>query len=249
MTTLDVPLWDALAGAIADVAALHRDTCDLSVPGTPSGMIVMTRLDQGWLEYLVLGDSALVVEENSHAITVITDRRMEEVAPPEYREMLALPTGSPEQLAARIAFVTRQQPLRNARNGYPVASTDPDSAYQALTGFYPASEVRRIALASDGVTRFAEFGLGSWTEMLGILATYGPEELFARIREAEDGDPAGMRWPRAKNHDDVSAVFGEFCADEIAAATGSSQRADHLSQPRSQGHHALSGVRGESTGA
>ena len=223
-----MPLPEVLAAAVTDVAALHRHTCDLAVPGTPSAVLAMTRTGPETLDWLVLGDVTLIIEHGTRprvlgphgrlrdrqgTIDVITDPRMAEAAPPEYEQMLALPTGTPEHQAARIAFVRKQQPLRNRPGGYPVASTDPDAADQALAGSVPARAVRRAVMASDGVTRFTEFGLGSWELMLGILAAHGPGELFARIREAEHGDPRGRRWPRGKRHDDVSVVYQEFAEE------------------------------------
>jgi hypothetical protein len=64
-------------------------------------------------------------------------------------------------------------------------------------------------MLSDGVSRFAEFGIGTWHELLTTLSGGGPAALFSRVREAEDSDPQGIRWPRAKRHDDVSVVFWE----------------------------------------
>lgn len=205
----DEPLDGILAAAIAYVSALHASTCDLRSPGTPSSVVVMARTGAKSLDYLVLGDSALVIENAAGSIEAVTDRRMDQVAAAEYQAMLALPTGSPEHQAARIAFVRRQQPMRNQPSGYPIASTDPGAAGEALTGSVPAGEVRRAAMLSDGVTRFAEFGLGAWNDLLSTLALSGPTALFARIRIAEDGDPEGQRWPRAKQHDDVGVVFWE----------------------------------------
>jgi hypothetical protein len=202
------PLGGVLGDAIQQVADLHRDTCDLSVPGTPSGVVIMTRARGASLDYLVLGDSTLVIDEDGY-IRTVSDRRMESVAVEEFRAMLALPTGTPEKQAARMTYVRRQQPLRNHPDGYPVASTDPGAANKALTGSVPLGNVRRAALISDGVSRFTEFGVGTWDEMLGILAGSGPGDLFRRIREAEDTDPDGKQWPRAKRHDDVGAVFWE----------------------------------------
>jgi hypothetical protein len=169
----------------------------------------MTRAGAKSLDYLILGDSALVIEDGAGRTEVVTDKRMDEVVAAEYQAMLALPTGTPEHQAARIAFVRKQQPMRNQPGGYPVASTDPRAAGEALTGSFPARDIWRGAMLSDGVTRFAEFGLGTWAELLSILADSGPAGLFARIREAEDSDPEGKRWPRAKRHDDVAAVFWE----------------------------------------
>jgi hypothetical protein len=205
----DAPLEGILAAAIAAVSALHRGTCDLSSPGTPSSVVTMIRIGARMLDYLVLGDSALVTRDASGDTAAVTDKRMDAVAAAERQAMLALPTGTPEHQAARIAFVRRQQPLRNQPGGYPVASTKPRAAGQALTGSIPAGDVRQGALVSDGVTRFAEFGIGTWGDLLDVLADGGPAALFAAVRKAEDGDPAGRRWPRAKRHDDVSAVFWE----------------------------------------
>jgi hypothetical protein len=196
-----------LAAAITEVSALHWDTCDLNAPGTPSSMIVMVRASSGALDFLVLGDSAFVAEDRSGKVTAVTDKRMDDVAPPEYRQMLALPISSPERQAVRVEFVRKQQPLRNAPGGYPVASTDPRAAHQAITGSVPAGDLRRFAMVSDGVTRFADFGLGSWGDMLDVLTAEGPSQLFSRIREAEDSDLECRKWPRAKKSDDVSVVF------------------------------------------
>jgi hypothetical protein len=205
----DARLDGTLAAAIADVAALHCGTCDLDCPGTPSSMVVIARAGAEALDYLVLGDSALVIGHASGQAEVVTDRRMGAVAADEFRTVLSLPIGTEEHQTARVAFVRRQQPMRNKPNGYPVASTDPGAAFKAITGSVPIGEVRQAAMVSDGVTRFAEFSLGTWADLLGVLASHGPGELFARIREAEDGDPEGRKWPRAKQHDDVGAVFWE----------------------------------------
>lgn len=204
---LDAPLSDILAAAISGVAALHRGTCDLGCPGTPSSMVVMARAGTKSLDYLVLGDSALIIRHTSEQAEVITDRRMDAVATDEFQVVLRLPIGTKEHQAARVAFVRRQQPMRNKPGGYPVASTEPDAAFEAVTGSVPIGEVRRAAMVSDGVTRFAEFSLGTWGDLLDVLASHGPSELFTRIREAEAGDPEGGKWPRAKKHDDVSVVF------------------------------------------
>jgi hypothetical protein len=169
----------------------------------------MARASEASLDYLVLGDSALVMEDASGGIKVVSDRRMDQVVTEKYRAMLALPIGTPQKQAARTAFVRAQQPLRNKPGGYPVASTDPEAARQALTGSVQVGRIVRAAMLSDGVSRFAEFGIGTWHDLLTTLTAGGPAALFARVREAEDSDPQGIRWPRAKRHDDVSVVFWE----------------------------------------
>jgi hypothetical protein len=193
-----------LAAGIATVAMLHTCTCDLSAPGTPASVVVMTRARGGMFEYLVLGDSTIVIDTGDMA--VVTDRRIDAVAAAERQAMEDLPTGTPEHQAARIRFVSLQRELRNKAGGYWTASTSPQAAYEAVTGSVPLATVRRVSLLSDGVTRFVEFGLGTWADLLGLLDAEGPAVVFARIRDAEASDPDGDRWPRAKRRDDVAVV-------------------------------------------
>ncbi|MGV9386560.1 protein phosphatase 2C domain-containing protein [Nonomuraea sp. NPDC003707] len=201
-------LTTALAKAIDAVADSHGVFCDLNNPGTPSSTVVMARIAQGQVEYLVLGDSTFVADVNG-TIQTISDRRIDRVAVAEYQQMASLPTGTPEHQAARIAFVTKQRRLRNRPKGlgYWIASNDPEAAHHAHIGSFPADEVRRIALLSDGATRYVEFGLGGWEDLLNVLDSSAPERLFTEIRAAEASDPAGERWPRAKRRDDIAAAY------------------------------------------
>lgn len=194
-----------LADGIEAVSDLHRGTCDLSAPGTPAAVVVMARERAGQLEYLVLGDSTIVIETTA-GLTAVTDRRIDGVAAAERKVMEDLPTGTPEHQAARIAFVSLQRELRNRPGGYWTASTNPRAAYEAVAGSVPLDGLLRASLLSDGAARFAEFGLGTWGELQGILDLWGPAALFSRIREAEAGDPSGSRWPRAKSRDDMAVV-------------------------------------------
>ncbi|MEV5828363.1 hypothetical protein AB0L25_22670 [Spirillospora sp. NPDC052242] len=58
----DRPLVGRLAGAIADVAAAHRATCDLSVSTTPAATVLAVRVRGDLLDYLVLADSTLLLD-------------------------------------------------------------------------------------------------------------------------------------------------------------------------------------------
>lgn len=204
-TDAKTPLSQILATCIDEVAGLHRGTCDLEALGAPAAMVVMARAAEDTFEYLVLGDSTLVVDTDE-GVKVVSDHRIDHVAAAERLAMQALPVGTPEHRAARIRFVRLQQSLRNVEDGYWIASTAPEAADMALMGSIPLDQVRRAALLSDGVTRFVEFDLGTWSELLGILDTYGPTTVFNRVRAAETADPDGVRWPRAKKTDDVAVV-------------------------------------------
>ena len=194
-----------LANTIDDVSKLHAGTCDLDAPGTPSATVIMTRVGDENAEYLVLGDSTLILSEDTGP-RVISDHRIDNVAAAERKAMDAIPASTPEHQTARIWFVTRQRAMRNEPGGYWITSTDPDAAFHARTGTVALHTLRRVTLLSDGVARFVEFGLGTWPELVRLLDLYGPAGVFGRIRYAEGIDPDGVQWPRAKVRDDMAVV-------------------------------------------
>ena len=65
--------------------------------------------------------------------------------------------------------------------------------------------VHRAAMLTDGAARAViPFKLYGWPDLLPALTSYGPGELIAQVRAAEDKDPDGVRQPRNKIHDDAT---------------------------------------------
>ncbi|ROO88828.1 protein phosphatase 2C-like protein [Actinocorallia herbida] len=88
------------------------------------------------------------------------------------------------------------------------AAADPAAAARAITGARPPGALRRAALLTDGASRLADrFKILGWQELLTLLVADGPEALIDQTRSAEDADPDCQRWPRAKRHDDATAVL------------------------------------------
>jgi hypothetical protein len=84
---------DSLAQAITEVAALHAGTCDLGHPGSPSATVAILREQPDAVEYLVLGDTTVLLEEPT-GIRVVTDDRLEQVAAVQHGAMHQHATGS-----------------------------------------------------------------------------------------------------------------------------------------------------------
>jgi hypothetical protein len=176
------PLADLLAESIKAVRDLHPE-CDLDNRDSPSTTVAVLRWGQT-VEWLVLADSPVLLDTGSE-VQVIRDDRVDR-----------LPSYTTEAVRA----------ARNSPDGFWVASTRPEAAYEALTG--EASDVRRAALLSDGASRLVErFGLMDWTELLDLLGREGPEELIRRTRASE---AQGPELPRGKRYDDATAVLIRF---------------------------------------
>jgi hypothetical protein len=191
-------LADAVAGAIRTTAGLHADTCDLDNPNTPSATLVAVRFTPHQVDYLVLGDSTLVLDSGAEEPRAITDERFAEVS----RRVVA------EGAATRHQRHQARAALHNTPGGYWTVSADPRAAHEAVTGSVPRTELAGLALLSDGATRLVDvFARETWRSTLDLLRDKGPAALLDQVRDAEYADPDRSRWPRSKTHDDATAVY------------------------------------------
>lgn len=179
-------LPDVLANAISLTCKAHAGTCDLSNPDSPSSTVAIVRLTGDSAEYLVLGDSPVILARGAEIVPVVDDR------------LDHLPGGRPYSRA-----LVRQ--MRNAPGGFWVASTSEQAAYEALTG--TRGEVTELVMLTDGVTRLADFYRMSWARLFEVLREEGgPTGLIQRVRHAEQAAPA----PHGKRHDDATAVYARW---------------------------------------
>ncbi|MCK9930755.1 protein phosphatase 2C domain-containing protein [Frankia sp. Mgl5] len=180
-------LPDLLAESIQATRRQHGPDCDLSNPDSPSSTAVIARWTSDEFEYLVLADSPLILDLGGTIRPIIDDR------------IAHLPDYSADGVARS----------RNQPGGFWVASTNPDAAYQAVTGSAPAEEVHRAALLSDGASRLVEqFGVLDWLGLMDLLDKSGPAELIRRTRAAERAEAPEMSARRQeKRHDDATAIL------------------------------------------
>lgn len=212
----DVSLADALADAISDVAKLHVDTCDLGHAGTPSATTLILRESKTTVEYLALSDSVLVAEL-ADRIEVVSDGRQQEFARPQREVTARHRVSSPEHGHLVRELVAEQWRYRNHPGGYWVASSNPQAAYESLVGSWPRDAIRSAALATDGASCLVDhFNMATWADLLHLLKQRGPQSLINEVREAEDLDPEGVRWPRYKRSDDATVALCRFRNDQHA---------------------------------
>jgi hypothetical protein len=203
-------LEDLLAHAISHVAGLHSETCDLSSPDIPSSTVAILRASKECVEWLILADSAILLDCEVGEVEVVTDAKVENSAKLEKEAALAVPVGSPLHEERVRELVAAQRLVRNTPEGYWVASASPDAARYATTGSIEIDRVKRAALMTDGAAKLVEFGIDTWDETFARLADGGPQALVAQVRIAEKSDPSGVKWPRYKAQDDATVAYLVF---------------------------------------
>ena len=206
-TQTEQALVDNLAQAIVNVNALHINVCDLGHPGNPSAAIAIVREQQETIEFLLLGDTTVLLDESA-GVRVVTDDWLQKVAGGEQAAQQQA-TGSATQ-GSRSAAVAGPTGY-GRQDGFWRVSSNPDAVDYAVTGTIRRPGLRRAAALSKGATRLADrFGLMDWPSFLDLLDKRGPETLIDRLRDAERSDPDGQRWPRGEAHDDATAVVCHF---------------------------------------
>jgi hypothetical protein len=176
------PLPRLLRTAIAGTRQAHGGACDLTNRRSPSATVAVLREHDQALEYLLLGDSVLLVERPDGAVTAIVDDRIAALGDCGWAEM---------------------RHFRNVDGGFWVAGNDPEAAARSVSGVLDLGSVRRAVLLSDGAYRLVERFGRTLPDLLRIIDRTGPAGLVAETRRAEyDTD---RRLP-GKRHDDATVA-------------------------------------------
>lgn len=206
----DMDLADLLAAAIRSVARDHG----LTPGGSPSSTVALVRWDADVVEGLVLADSPIAVE-TADGVRMLEDDRIAKLPRPggTYRERLRGGEGYGEDhVAALRTSATAVGRLRNTEGGFWVAEADPEAAYEARRSTWPRADVRKILLATDGVScGVDDYGIfPDWAAVFALAADKGADAVLDAVRAAEESDPHGARWPRPKPHDDQALAIVDF---------------------------------------
>ncbi|MCC5479002.1 protein phosphatase 2C domain-containing protein [Streptomyces sp. NPDC059680] len=187
----DLTLPEILSRAIGRTAEAHAQTCELSHPRTPQATVALARWSAGTVEYLVLSDSALLLQGTDGTVTPVLDDRLARL---------------PRSALATDALVDAT--LRNKEGGFFTAAADPAVAARAVAGTVPRAEVRALAALTDGATRWTEkFHEGDWQALFETVAKEGARSLVDRVRQLEAADRKERAFlGRSKTHDDATVV-------------------------------------------
>ncbi|MFI6024001.1 hypothetical protein [Amycolatopsis magusensis] len=185
----EADLAAVLAASIASVAEENG----LRPGASPSSTVAMVRWTADRLDGLVLADSPIVVFARSGPQLLADDR-------------IASLRGNGELQTGRDVRLRR-----NAEGGFWVAEADPAAAGRAVTASWPLAVVDTVLMATDGVsTGVDDYHLFDWPQVRSLAREHGPHAVLKAVREAEEADPHGVRWPRPKRHDDQALVVVEF---------------------------------------
>ncbi|MEU5949572.1 protein phosphatase 2C domain-containing protein [Micromonospora sp. NPDC047465] len=188
------PLTTIVRSAVEATMADHGSTCDLSDPLSPGATGAIVRVREDRIDWLVVGDCAVVIDQGQDKYTTVIDDRVDHLPNAPIVEG-QVRTYSPDYVAT----------VRNKPGGFWVLGSSPAAAEHALVGTLPQHAATRVLLCSDGISRLTERYGWSWQTVMALHESDGPESLIRAVRECEHSDPNPQRW-RGKRHDDATVV-------------------------------------------
>jgi Protein phosphatase 2C len=241
-----------LQRAIQYTREVHESECLNPSHRKPSAAVAIIRCRPASIDYLVLGDTSILLE-SSNSVLRITDQRMHQVASDVRHAIIdRLEQGhgydDPQRPGLLRELVKREQRARNKAAGYSIAAYDPmaafDSISKSLSLNSSPSRIHRAALLSDGAERaVSTFGLcPDWKDFMNVVSTEGPAACIRRIQDAELQDRAGQEYPRTKFSDDASIVLwtrskqGRSSSNPGVAQQGSSAPKEEVAKGHAEQH-------------
>jgi len=193
----DAALPAIVAASIDEVTDAHRGTCDVADPSSPSATVAVLRVAGERAEYLLLGDSVLVLQAADAQVQVVEDRREPDLARPFRERLAALAAAGVDADEVRNEAIAAFRARRNQPGGFWVAKDSGHVVQHATTGSRPAADLKTVTLLSNGASRAVDrFGLMGWPQ----VPAHEPRGLIHLVRDAERAsgvtpdDATALRW-------------------------------------------------------
>jgi hypothetical protein len=207
-----------LTDIVEQCATCIRETIPPSSQGyLPYATIVLFKFNINKVEYLLLGDSYLVLE-NGEMTEVAVDNRQKAFAVTERQAVRALAAAgfgpkSDEYRDAHLRLVQEEARWLNVDDGYWLLSNEPRAARQAISGTMALGSEYHVSAFSDGLARLATH-LPIPIPVQDIpksVRLFGPLALLQQLRAAECGF-ARQKGLSSSQHDDAAMVMVSGCA-------------------------------------
>jgi hypothetical protein len=189
------------------VAVEHLDRIDL-----PSASIVVLRVNNNKMEYFLLGDCTLVVQNNEGKSSIIKQRFLDALDNKAKEEMAGL------MARKGINFIEARQEinpslvkhrlLKNTPNGYWTLEFDKSAVENALLGYLDFEDCKKALLMSDGFSAiFDNYHIIDESNLISRVEKQGLQQIYKLLRAIEEEDAEILKFPRFKKSDDASAVI------------------------------------------
>ena len=190
-----------------------KDKCVKSLD-LPSSSIVLTRWIKDTLEYFILGDCTLIIE-NNNKLNVIKDDSVTRLDNKVFEAMDEIMRKEGKTLSEAKKevnnLIVRNRLLKNTNEGYWILGFDAEAVDRGLYGKIQCDKDAKLLMASDGFSAITDrYNYIDMENLIHEAQNKGLDNLCRKLRQIEEDDSSGDKYPRFKKNDDASAIYIEL---------------------------------------
>jgi len=199
---------ESISNKFCEIAAIQNlDKVDL-----PSASIAVIRINNKKVEYFLLGDCTLVVQDNKGKSLIIKQNLLDILDNKAKVELVELMKNKGMNfLEARKkinSLLVKHRLLKNTPNGYWTLEFDKNAVENSLCGHLDFEDCKKVLLMSDGFSAiFDNYNYVTEDNIISIIEKDGLQQIYNIIRAIEEDDVDILKFPRFKKGDDSSAVI------------------------------------------
>lgn len=178
---------------------------------TPSASAIIIKLHNDKLEYFLLGDCTLFLN-NSNENIIIKDERVSKFDEEVFIKMSKLNESGNFTIVEKknilLPTIIENRLKKNCENGYWILEFNKKAVEKSIHGYINIEDEVKVMMSSDGFScAWDRYNIFKENEMIEIGQNKGIEYIKSKIRELEKEDDKGMIFPRFKESDDSSCVY------------------------------------------
>lgn len=199
---------DFIGNKFDEVSSLkHPDKVDL-----PAASIAIIRINNNKVEYFLLGDCTLIIENSKGKSSIIKQTlldRLDNIAKAEMNKLMLNEGISFIEARQRInPLLIKHRLLKNTPEGYWTLGFDKNAVENSLYGYLDLEECKKALLMTDGFSAiFDNYKYIEADNLISIVEKQGLHQVYETIRLIENEDADAVKFPRFKKSDDSSAVI------------------------------------------
>lgn len=177
----------------------------------PSCSAVIIKFHNDKIEYLLLGDCTFISQKENEQLIIKDETvcKFDENVFESISKIKDIKKVSLEDKKLKVMpLIIENRLKKNRREGYWILEFNKEAIDNSVYGCINIDNGIKILLSSDGFSSvFDKYNLYNYREIINICDLYGLDYVYYKIRELENSDKEGLKFPRFKIGDDSSCIY------------------------------------------
>ena len=178
----------------------------------PSCCCAMFRINKQKIEYILLGDCAIIYKQTNGTIDVLRPQdniNLDKTNLQILKQISIQQKKSVLECRPQIQeYIVKGRLSKNTPNGYWIVSDKPNAVNHAIKGSFYLKDIDSLAIMSDGYSQiFDTFNYYNEKSFYNALQKYGVKKIYDKLFKLQNKDKNCNKHPRFKVRDDATIIY------------------------------------------